>query len=81
MNLSEEIEQAVNEIVKCLKKGNKIVIFGNGGSAADAQHISAEFIGRFQKERESLSAISLTRSEEHTSELKSRRIFVCRLLP
>lgn len=60
INLSEKIEQIVNEIVECVKKGNKIIIFGNGGSAADAQHIAAELIGRFQKERKSLPAISLT---------------------
>jgi len=60
MNLSDKIELSVNEIVKCIKKGNKIIIFGNGGSAADAQHIAAELIGRFQRERESLPAISLT---------------------
>jgi len=60
VNLSEKIEQVVNKIVECLKRGNKIVIFGNGGSAADAQHIAAELIGRFQKERKSLPAISLT---------------------
>jgi len=60
IDLSEKIESSVNEIVECLKKGNKIIIFGNGGSAADAQHIAAELIGRFQKERQSLPAISLT---------------------
>jgi len=59
-NLSSKIELAVNEIVKCLTTKNKIIIFGNGGSAADAQHIAAELIGRFQKERKSLPAISLT---------------------
>lgn len=59
-SISDKIELAVNEIVECLTKKNKIVIFGNGGSAADAQHIAAELIGRFQKERESLPAISLT---------------------
>jgi D-sedoheptulose 7-phosphate isomerase len=59
-NLSEKIEKAVNEIIKCFSTQNKIVIFGNGGSAADAQHIVAEFIGRFQKERKSLPAIALT---------------------
>ena len=59
-SISDKIELAVNEIVECLIKKNKIVIFGNGGSAADAQHIAAELIGRFQKERESLPAISLT---------------------
>ena len=58
--LSEKIEKAVNEIIKCFSTQNKIVIFGNGGSAADAQHIVAEFIGRFQKERKSLPAIALT---------------------
>ena len=59
-NLSEKIERAINEIIKCFSTGNKIIIFGNGGSAADAQHIVAEFIGRFQKERKSLPAIALT---------------------
>jgi D-sedoheptulose 7-phosphate isomerase len=60
ISLSEKIEESINEIIKCFKRGNKIIIFGNGGSAADAQHIVAEFIGRFQKERKSLPAISLT---------------------
>ena len=55
-----EIEESVNEIITCLKNGKKIIIFGNGGSAADAQHIVAEFIGRFRLERKSLPAIALT---------------------
>jgi D-sedoheptulose 7-phosphate isomerase len=59
-NLSEKIEKSVNEIIKCFSTENKLIIFGNGGSAADAQHIVAEFIGRFQKERKSLPAIALT---------------------
>ena len=54
------IEKSVNVIVDCLQNGNKIVLFGNGGSAADAQHIAAELIGRFSKERKSYPAISLT---------------------
>ena len=58
--LSEKIEKSVNEIIKCFSTENKIIVFGNGGSAADAQHIVAEFIGRFQKERKSLPAIALT---------------------
>ncbi len=41
------------------KRGNKLIIFGNGGSAADAQHIAAEFVGRFEKERKPLPAIIL----------------------
>ena len=47
-------------IAKCLLNGNKILICGNGGSAADAQHIAAEFVGRFVMERPSLPAIALT---------------------
>ena len=60
ITLSDEIEQSVKIIIDCIKNGKKIVLFGNGGSAADAQHIAAEFIGRFQRERESIPAISLT---------------------
>lgn len=58
--LSDEIEQSVETIIDCIKNGKKVVLFGNGGSAADAQHIAAEFIGRFQRERNSIPAISLT---------------------
>ena len=56
----KEIEDSIQLITECLKNGKKIVIFGNGGSAADAQHIVAEFIGRFKIERKSLPAIALT---------------------
>ncbi|MDI6733160.1 MAG: SIS domain-containing protein [Planctomycetota bacterium] len=48
-------------VIKALKRGNKIVLFGNGGSAADAQHIAAEIVGRFQnRTRKALPAIALT---------------------
>ena len=60
VSLSLDIEKAIAIIVNCLKNGNKIILFGNGGSAADAQHIASEFIGRFQKERKSLPAIAFT---------------------
>jgi len=59
-SLIPEIIECVNIITKSLKKGKKIILFGNGGSAADAQHIAAEFIGRFNLERKSLPAIALT---------------------
>jgi len=55
-----EIIRIIESITKSLKKGNKIILFGNGGSAADAQHIAAELVGRFGYDRKSLSAISLT---------------------
>ena len=52
--------EAVTELsAKALLNGNKLIFAGNGGSAADAQHISAELIGRFEKKRSSLAAISL----------------------
>ncbi|MGD2028972.1 MAG: D-sedoheptulose 7-phosphate isomerase [Desulfobacterales bacterium] len=47
-------------LVTCITSGHKILIFGNGGSAADAQHIAAEFVNRFQIERPPLAAIALT---------------------
>lgn len=47
-------------IVERLRAGNKLIIFGNGGSAADAQHIAAEFVGRYRADRKPLSAIALT---------------------
>ncbi len=46
--------------VEALKNQKKIILFGNGGSAADAQHIAAELVGRFKKERRALPAIALT---------------------
>ena len=58
--LAPSIEKSIQAIVRCLKKGNKVVLFGNGGSAADAQHIAAEFIGRFKINRKSLPAIALS---------------------
>lgn len=52
--------KAVNLVVDCFKNGHKVITLGNGGSAADAQHLAAEFIGRYLKERISLPAIALT---------------------
>ena len=47
-------------VIDSLKKGGKLMIFGNGGSASDSQHIAAELVGRYQKERQALPAIALT---------------------
>ncbi|SDD39771.1 D-sedoheptulose 7-phosphate isomerase [Pedobacter soli] len=58
--LEDKIAQACKIITDCIKSGNKVLLFGNGGSAGDAQHIAAEFTGRFFKERKSLPAIALT---------------------
>ena len=62
-----EISKTIDVISNCLIKGNKIVLFGNGGSAADAQHIAAELIGRFNFNRSSLPAIALTSCLLYTS--------------
>jgi D-sedoheptulose 7-phosphate isomerase len=51
---------AAQVMADALKAGRKLLVFGNGGSAADAQHLSAELVGRFQKERAALPAIALT---------------------
>jgi len=51
---------AAQAMADALRNGRKLLVFGNGGSAADAQHLSAELVGRFQKERAALPAIALT---------------------
>lgn len=57
---AETILQVGQIIARALKDGNKALLFGNGGSAADAQHIAGEIVGRFKKERRALPAIALT---------------------
>jgi D-sedoheptulose 7-phosphate isomerase len=54
------IAETAETIAHVLKNGHKILLFGNGGSAADAQHIAAEFVGRFGPDRTALPAISLS---------------------
>ncbi len=54
------IAEITQSIIDCFKSGGKILICGNGGSAADAQHMAAELVGRFKKDRQPLAAISLT---------------------
>lgn len=58
--LSDKILEAANRISTSLGNGGKLLLMGNGGSAADAQHIAAELIGRFKKERRALPALALT---------------------
>ncbi len=56
----ENLKKVILCVINTLKNGNKLLIAGNGGSAADAQHIAAEFVGRFEKQRNPLPAIALT---------------------
>jgi D-sedoheptulose 7-phosphate isomerase len=77
------IQRGADMLSTCITSGHKILIFGNGGSAADAQHIAAEFVNRFQIERPPLAALSLTTdtsiitsigNDYHFDEIFSRQI-------
>lgn len=57
---SDDIEAAARLLTDTLKRGGKILLCGNGGSAADCQHIAAEFVVRYEKKRRALAAIALT---------------------
>jgi D-sedoheptulose 7-phosphate isomerase len=59
-SLTNDIEIASEFCIDSLNNGGKILIFGNGGSAADAQHIAAELVGRYKMNRKGISAIALT---------------------
>ena len=54
------IEKAAKLMIAAVRRGGKIIVFGNGGSAADSQHIVAELVGRFMKERRPIAALALT---------------------
>ena len=58
--LSDKILEAINIARTSYRNGGKMLLMGNGGSAGDAQHIAAEFIGRYKKERKPVAAIALT---------------------
>jgi D-sedoheptulose 7-phosphate isomerase len=55
-----QIKEIADIVIDCLKKDGKVILFGNGGSASDCQHIAAEFVGRFKKDRSALPALALT---------------------
>lgn len=58
--LAKPVVDAVSALVGCITGGGKVLVCGNGGSAADAQHFAAEFVGRFERERPGLAALALT---------------------
>ena len=59
-DLLQAMQKMAGEVVRCLRAGGKVLLFGNGGSAADAQHIAAELAGRYRLERSGLPAVALT---------------------
>lgn len=60
LSLEPQVNQLMQRIKDCLLAGNKVLFFGNGGSASDAQHLAAEFVVRYHKERKAYAAIALT---------------------
>jgi len=58
--LAERIDSCAQMLATALRSGNKVLVMGNGGSAADAQHLAAELVGRFLMERRALPAVALT---------------------
>jgi D-sedoheptulose 7-phosphate isomerase len=58
--ISAQIIEISKKIIQTYKKGGKIIFIGNGGSAADAQHMAAEFVGKYLKDRKALAAVALT---------------------
>lgn len=74
-----QAEQLALECFEALGKGGKIVFFGNGGSAADSQHLAAEFVVRFKKERQALASIALTTDTSiltaHTNDYEFDTVF------
>jgi D-sedoheptulose 7-phosphate isomerase len=58
--VAKQIADAATAIVNCLRAGGKLIVFGNGGSATDAQHMVAELVGRYAVKRQALAAIALT---------------------
>jgi len=59
-NQVDAIFEIAELMIDCLKKDGKVLVFGNGGSASDSQHIAAELVGRFKKDRSALAGIALT---------------------
>jgi rfaE bifunctional protein nucleotidyltransferase chain/domain len=58
--VAAQVQAAAQELVRCFRKGGKLLVFGNGGSAAEAQHLAAELVGRFMLDRAALPAIALS---------------------
>jgi D-sedoheptulose 7-phosphate isomerase len=67
----EQIVEVAQRCIDALRSGNKIIFAGNGGSASDAQHIAAELVGRFEKDRPGLPAMSLTTNASQLTALSN----------
>lgn len=74
---SSAIVQIALEILQCFERGNKLMLCGNGGSAADAQHVAAEFINRFRLDRPPLPALALTTDQSVVTSIGNDSDFAC----
>jgi D-sedoheptulose 7-phosphate isomerase len=72
---SANLESAVETIIQAVKKGRKVLVFGNGGSAAEAQHFAAELVNRFLTERKAIPAIALTTDTSALTAIANDRSF------
>ena len=83
--LDAEVARAAELVILAMKAGRKVLIFGNGGSAADAQHFAAELTGRYKRERRGLPAIALTTDNSALTAIGNdygyEKVFVRRLKP
>lgn len=64
---ADSIAEAAERLITCYRLGGKLLLFGNGGSAADAQHIAAEFVGRYVDDRPALPALALVSNASETT--------------
>lgn len=71
----DALEGAISATVKALKAGGKVLVFGNGGSAAEAQHFAAELVNRFMRERRAIPAIALTTDTSALTAIANDRSF------
>jgi len=72
-----EIQAVAEAILAAYRKEKKVIIFGNGGSAADSQHMAAELVGRFKKDRRAFAAIALTTNTSVITSLSNDYTFDC----
>lgn len=72
-----ELERAAEVAQECLRRGGKILILGNGGSAADAQHFAAELVGQFERRRRPLAALALTVNSSTVTAISNDFGFEC----
>ncbi len=69
LTMPAHVALAAESVVRCLRGGGKVLACGNGGSAADAQHFSSEFINRFERDRPALAAVALTTDASTTTSI------------